>query len=688
MSPRFPRSLLASAVIVAAIQPAFAVTPQDKYFADQWAMEYGAAKPSVCTTLDGSGNCTGALSGTYDSDMNVPQGWDYFASSGQEVVIALMDTGIDTNHPDLKSHLWKNAGELNANGQCDNDRVDNDGNGYVDDCYGINAISGTGLSDQNQNDTVGHGTQMAGSMVAAVNNLADPQQGGVVGVAGLAPNVKVVTCGAWELKALSDISTVPQSSPVVAGVPADMLECASYFNRLKDRGVNIVVVNISGGVSRAINGGGLVTPVMKDEYLVNRDDVRAAMEALKQRDILVVTAAGNLGWDVDNQINTQIALSDRAYYPAAFDYDHIIAVTATDINAKLWAVSGQPLGSSWGRYTVDVAAPGDNLLTTLPLVQANTGYGFTGMTSPATAYVTGLVAMIKANSATAHYSGAQVRRLVISSGKKFEPLANTSSSGKLVRLDGALNCLGSIHRRRQLPQTDSVVIAQGGQLRMEVQNYQCANSAGVASMPVRDTLTNTTLFSLTDNGQGADRVAGDGIYSASWTVPSASTSYKLSYGTDSVTGRADVLTVNPKSVVVDNGLSFINWISHTASAPYYGGHYNYYAASNQAAYKWSFNIATAGRYKVYATWPIEQNHGGFANNAQYVISDASGSKVVAKDQRSGGGAWMELGTFNFNAGSNSVTVKNSQHTDSTTDTETLISSGALIADAIRVVQDF
>jgi len=79
---------------------------------------------------------TGQLGGTLDADIDAPEAWDVrTASLGVAVVI---DTGIDYNHVDLAANVWVNPGEIPANG------LDDDGNGYVDDVHGINAITGSG----------------------------------------------------------------------------------------------------------------------------------------------------------------------------------------------------------------------------------------------------------------------------------------------------------------------------------------------------------------------------------------------------------------------------------------------------------------------------------------------------------------------------------------------------------------
>lgn len=101
--------------------------------------------------------------GTPDSDIDAPEIWD-FATGSKDVVIAVIDTGIDYTHPDLIDNLWINKIEMNGE-----EGVDDDGNGYKDDIYGYNFVKDTG----NPRDDHGHGTHCAGIIAARGNNSVD-----------------------------------------------------------------------------------------------------------------------------------------------------------------------------------------------------------------------------------------------------------------------------------------------------------------------------------------------------------------------------------------------------------------------------------------------------------------------------------------------------------------------------------
>ena len=123
---------------------------------------------SVCATL-----ITDVVNDQFASNLwgmnniNAASAWEYTTGS-EEIVIAVLDSGIDTNHPDLVANIWYNPGEIPDDG------IDNDGNGRIDDVNGWNYVSST----NNVFDNDGHGTHVAGTVGAIGNNGI-----GVVGVA-------------------------------------------------------------------------------------------------------------------------------------------------------------------------------------------------------------------------------------------------------------------------------------------------------------------------------------------------------------------------------------------------------------------------------------------------------------------------------------------------------------------------
>ena len=128
------------------------VVPNDPLFGNTWGMN----------------NTTSQL-----NDIDAPQAWDIYTGD-PNYRVAVIDTGIDFNHPDLKGNIWVNPGEIA------NDGIDNDGNGYIDDVSGWNFVTNT----NNPQDGNGHGTHVSGTIAAKGNNG--------IGVAGVAWNAKIV----------------------------------------------------------------------------------------------------------------------------------------------------------------------------------------------------------------------------------------------------------------------------------------------------------------------------------------------------------------------------------------------------------------------------------------------------------------------------------------------------------------
>lgn len=634
--------------------------------------------------------------GTEDIDINWPEGWAVYSPSPtlsqNEVVIALIDTGIDYGHPDLAGKIWLNPGEatgadLDHNGIDDGceDGIDGDDNGYLDDCHGINAL----VNPQNANgtlnpaagdpidDLVGHGTNMAGVMAAIGNNKNGIYHGGVAGVAGIEPHIKIATCKSAKIE--SDIfPLIPGVATAVAAESA-ILRCLSYFRDLKQRGINIAVINASGGMSRHVNYYHLMYPLVRDKYWLNTPAMYLMADLLEQDDIVVVAAAGNFSWNID------VNPVERAYFPAAFPNENIIAVGAINNQGQLWS------GSSYGRWSVDVFAPGQRILSTnprFPLVnQSVADFVVSDGTSQAAAYVSGMVALLRANASTAHLDAKAIRRLLLSSGKPLSSTTTKSVAGSLVRLAdsngrGALTCNQRTFRRRQQPQADTSMVALPGEsVRIEVQNFICADAGSEVSltatvMPIGQTIT------LLDDGNGPDRFAGDGIYSATWTVPHGHFEYTLSTGWDTVKNGEDVLTIQA-GIIVDNDAAATDqigsWIPSIYRPGYYGSLYRYATPSDgEKRYTWSPFVNRPGYYRAYARWPQSAN---FASNAHFRIhhrDPVSGSALTTSrfmDQTRNGGQWMDMGAYWLDAGTNTIELTN------------INANGSSVADAIMLVPE-
>ena len=368
--------------------------------------------------------------------INAPAAWDTNTGSA-EVVVAIIDSGIDVDHSDLKGNLWVNTLELNGR-----PGVDDDGNGIVDDIHGYNAI--TGGSDLT--DDVGHGTHVSGTIGAVGNNG--------VGVAGVNWNVRIMAC-----KFLSATG---------GGTAAGAIDCLHYVAQMKRRGVNIVATNNSwggGGYSRALH------------------DAIAA-----QQDILFIVAAGNDGTNSD----------DTPTYPASYDLPNVVAVAATT------STDSMATYSQYGRRTVHVGAPGSAIYSTSP----GNSYATHSGTSMATPHVTGLAALIKAARPTADWRA--IKNLLLTGGNPLPSLTDKTVTGRQIDAFGSLTCLDSrIFSALRFPSS----VTPGVSATLSVLSINCDAPLG----PVTVTLSSGVLYELKDDGISPDLVAGDGLFTATFT---------------------------------------------------------------------------------------------------------------------------------------------------------------------------
>ena len=260
---------------------------------------------------------SGQTGGTSDADIDAPEAWDVATSSPG--IAAVIDTGVDYNHVDLAPNMWVNPGEIPGN------QIDDDGNGYVDDVHGINAITGTG----DPMDDHFHGTHVAGTIAARGNNG--------VGVTGVAWNTRIMAC-----KFLNSGGN---------GLTSDAVECLDYVSRMKARGVDIRLTSNSWG-------GGAYSQALYDAIQDNGD-----------KGILFIAAAGNSSLDTDLVPN----------YPSSYDHPTLISVASTDHNDQLSGFS------NYGLVSVDLGAPGSSILSTTP----GNEYAVLSGTSMATPHVSG-----------------------------------------------------------------------------------------------------------------------------------------------------------------------------------------------------------------------------------------------------------------------------------------------------------
>jgi subtilisin family serine protease/subtilisin-like proprotein convertase family protein len=303
---------------------------------------------------------TGQSGGLVDADIDGPEAWDNHVGSGNTIV-AVIDTGVDYNHPDLAANMWTNVPE--SIGQ---PGVDDDGNGFVDDIHGYDFVN----NDGDPFDDHFHGTHVAGTIGAIGNNST--------GVTGVNWNVQIMA-----LKFLD------------AG--------GGGFIEDAIRAVDYAAANRA-FISNNSWGGGPYSQGLKD-----------AIDAAGVVGHVFVAAAGNSGSN-----NDQFPM-----YPASYSSENIIAVAATDRRDQRASFS------SYGATTVDLGAPGVDILSTLP----GNSYGYLSGTSMATPHVAGVVALVRDLHPTWTYS--QVKDQILSTVDPLASLNGITVTGGRVNAAGA-----------------------------------------------------------------------------------------------------------------------------------------------------------------------------------------------------------------------------------------------------------
>jgi len=154
---------------------------------------------------------TGQTGGTVDADIDGPEAWDIKTGSSN-VIIAIVDTGIDYNHEDLNLNMWKNSGEIPWNG------IDEDGNGYIDDYWGWDFFN----SGSNPMDIDNHGTHCSGIAGAKANNNK--------GIAGVIWTVKLMAVKAAQYKNNFPLDSTAKSIKYAADMNADVVSMSFGFD--------------------------------------------------------------------------------------------------------------------------------------------------------------------------------------------------------------------------------------------------------------------------------------------------------------------------------------------------------------------------------------------------------------------------------------------------------------------------
>jgi len=272
---------------------------------------------------------------TYLNNINIKQTWNIQSIGSTNLIVAVLDSGVYVNHPDLINNMWRNHGELTG------DKKDNDGNGFVDDFYGYNFVNNNAdMTTKNE-----HGTMVAGIIGAQKDNG--------IGIAGIASGVKIM--------------------PVIVcnddGCPEQAI--IKGIRYAVDNGAKII--NLSLGSTGTVG------------YSTNFD---AAIKYAYDNDVLIIAAGGNgdteggFGQDLDF-IKTSPVCNDG-------EYNYVLGVGALDKNNKVayW--------SSRSSKFIDVYAPGEDIVSTsVAVFTSGNDYANMDGTSFSAPIVSGIAALLK-----------------------------------------------------------------------------------------------------------------------------------------------------------------------------------------------------------------------------------------------------------------------------------------------------
>ena len=235
----------------------------------------------------------------------VQQSWEWLLDKGKNpggdasVVVAVIDTGVDHTHEDLVDNMWVNTDEIPGNG------LDDDGNGYVDDYYGVDLVAGRGNGD----DDHGHGTHVAG-VIAADNNLK--------GIVGVAFNTKIMSVKAGQSSGYFNQATV-----------------AKAILYAYDNGADVINMSFGGSASSVAVQDALATAYTR---------------------CVLVASAGNDGMPNEG-------LGSLPNYPTAYSY--VLGVMSVDQNGAESAFTNYDV-TAYNGVEYEVYAPGEGIISTIP----------------------------------------------------------------------------------------------------------------------------------------------------------------------------------------------------------------------------------------------------------------------------------------------------------------------------------
>ena len=359
------------------------VSFDDPFFIYQWGMKNYGGFDDTYEYIGKSGKKLDIkIKAAYGIDINLPGARGLYGGGKRETIVAIIDTGVDYKHEDLKNVLWVNPGEIPGNG------IDDDNNGYVDDVNGWNFYDHNNILYNGEEDE--HGTNIAGIIVANNNSI------GIAGIAG-STTVKIMVLKILGGEKGQDLEN-------------NAAEAIKYAEKMGAK-----ICNLSFG---------------SYEHKISLE------EAIRDSDMLFVTAAGN----GDEGIGIGNDLDIKPEYPAVYKYNNLITV------ANLQADGNLNISSNYSEEHVDLAAPGTSIACTTDSATFKAAYAagilsapysYETGTSMAVPHVVGTAALLY--SEFPRITLNQVKEAILGGVKVLPGLIGKVSTGGMLNAEEARN---------------------------------------------------------------------------------------------------------------------------------------------------------------------------------------------------------------------------------------------------------
>ena len=357
-------------------------------------------------------------------------------ANGGGVVLAVIDDGVDFSRPDLAGQAWVNPGE--SGGGKENNNVDDDGNGYIDDVNGWDFChDDKTLHDVNDDF---HGTHVSGTIAAKRDGA---------GIVGVSPSVNIMA-----LKFLGDDAACGWDDQAIAAI-----EYAKSFG--------VRISNNSWGRTAGAPG-----------------EDTALRDAIADSGMLFVVSAGNSGVNNDTSLLRAV--------PASFDLPNILSVAAIDNQGLLADFS------NYGPTSVDVAAPGVDIASNIPAYDGTpAGYYYLSGTSMASPHVTGIAALIGSQSPALLDSPTDLKKRILDTAKDIGETLGDTVTG---RVADAASALDTTDPTAFAPNSYAFVtgIAMGSSITTRVRWPAATDDlSGVASYALRQSVNGAAWTTVT-----------------------------------------------------------------------------------------------------------------------------------------------------------------------------------------------